>query len=53
LNGDGIIEIAYIDRPHLAKELRVWSFVNGDLRPLPRASGLTNHRIGEDFISGA
>ena len=53
LNGDGIIEIAYIDRPHLAKELRVWSFVNGDLRPLPRASGLINHRIGEDFISGA
>ncbi|WP_391481565.1 FG-GAP repeat domain-containing protein [Nereida sp. NH-UV-3] len=53
LDGDGIIEIAYIDRPHLAKELRVWSFVNGDLRPLARASGLTNHRIGEDFISGA
>ena len=27
--------------------------MNGDLRPLARASGLTNHRIGEDFISGA
>ena len=53
LDGDGTIELAYIDRPHLAKELRVWSFMNGDLRPLARASGLTNHRIGEDFISGA
>ena len=53
LDGDGTIELAYVDRPHLVKELRVWSFVNGDLRPLARASGLTNHRIGEDFISGA
>ena len=53
LDGDGTIELAYIDRPHLAKELRVWSFINGDLRPLTRASGLTNHRISEDFIFGA
>jgi hypothetical protein len=53
LDGDGTIDLAYIDCPHLAKELWVWPFVNGDLRPLARASGLTNHRICEDFISGA
>ncbi|MGI9410864.1 MAG: FG-GAP repeat domain-containing protein [Hyphomicrobiaceae bacterium] len=52
LDGDGNIEIAYIDRPHLAKELRIWRYRNGKLKPVSKASGLTNHRIGEDFITG-
>lgn len=26
LDGDGAIELAYIDRPHLAKTLRIWRF---------------------------
>lgn len=52
LDGDGHIEIAYIDRPHLAKTLRVWRFKGGELTEIAAASGLTNHRIGEDFISG-
>lgn len=52
LDGDGLIEIAYIDRPHLAKTLRVWRFQDGDLTEIAAGSGLTNHRIGEDFISG-
>lgn len=57
-NGDGQMDIAYIDRPHLARTLRVWSFVpgglagTGNLREIASASGLTNHRIGEDFITG-
>ena len=52
LDGDGIIEVAYIDRPHLAKTLRVWQFVDGALEPVADLSGLTNHRIGESDIGG-
>ena len=52
LDGDGLIELAYIDRPHLAKTLRIWRFENGALTHLADQPGLTNHRIGKDFISG-
>lgn len=52
LDGDGTIEIAYIDRPHLAKTLRVWRFVDGALEPVIDLAGLTNHRIGEADIGG-
>ena len=52
LDGDGNIEIAYIDRPHLAKTLRIWRFSDGHLTEVTSLPGLTNHKIGEDFISG-
>ncbi len=52
LDGDGAIEIAYIDRPHLAKTLRVWRLSAQGLTPVAELGGLSNHRIGEDFISG-
>ncbi|MEP2530843.1 VCBS repeat-containing protein [Shimia sp.] len=52
LDGDGKVELAYIDRPHLARTLRVWRFDNGRLVHVADKKGLTNHRIGEDFISG-
>ncbi|MBE1292123.1 MAG: VCBS repeat-containing protein [Rhodobacteraceae bacterium] len=52
LDGDGHIEVAYIDRPHLAKTLRVWRFQDNKLTQVASQTGLTNHRIGEDFISG-
>ncbi|PSL22362.1 FG-GAP repeat domain-containing protein [Shimia abyssi] len=52
LDGDGFVELAYIDRPHLAKTLRIWQFRDGKLTPVAERAGLTNHRIGEDFISG-
>ena len=51
LDGDGQIEIAYIDRPHLAKTLRIWRFHRGKLEEVATADGLTNHRIGEGFIT--
>ncbi len=57
-NGDGQMDIAYVDRPHLARTLRIWSFVpgglagTGELREIANAGGFTNHRIGEDFITG-
>lgn len=52
LDGDGYVEIAYIDRPHLEKTLRIWRFKDGDLTEIAALPGLTNHRIGEDFITG-
>ncbi len=52
LDGDGAVEIAFVDRPHLAKRLRIWRFQNGALTHVADASGLTNHRIGEPFITG-
>jgi len=51
-NKDGYTDIAYVDRPHLAKILRVWSYQDGELVQLANRSGYSNHRIGEDFISG-
>ncbi|SDW55965.1 Repeat domain-containing protein [Ruegeria halocynthiae] len=52
LDGDGHVEIAYVDRPHLAKTLRIWRYQNTSLTEIATLPGLTNHRIGEDFISG-
>lgn len=52
LDGDGKVELAYIDRPHLARTLRIWRFDNGQLIHLSDRAGLTNHRIGQDYISG-
>ena len=52
LDGDGRIELAYIDRPHLAKTLRIWRFENGALHHVVDQPGLTNHRIGWDYIPG-
>lgn len=52
LDGDGRMEIAYIDRPHLARTLRVWRFEDDTLTEVASLEGLTNHRIGEDFITG-
>ena len=52
LDGDGKVEIAYIDRPHLAKTLRIWRFDNHALTHVTDLPGLTNHRIGEPDIGG-
>jgi len=51
-DNDGAMDIAYIDRPHLAKILRVWSYRNGQLTQTAQAHGLTNHRIGHDYMTG-
>lgn len=57
LDGDGVTEAAYIDRPHLAKVLRVWRITPQGtdrlvLTEVAQTGGLTNHRIGWDFIPG-
>ncbi|WP_187430221.1 hypothetical protein ROLI_008380 [Roseobacter fucihabitans] len=52
LDGDGHMEIAYIDRPHLAKTLRLLRYRDQNLTLIAQLSGLTNHRIGERDIAG-
>lgn len=52
MDSDGAIEVAYVDRPHLAKTIRVWRFEEGALVPVADVAGFTNHRIGEADIAG-
>ncbi|MCH2164069.1 MAG: VCBS repeat-containing protein [Marinovum sp.] len=52
LDRDGHIELAYVDRPHLAKTLRVWRYKDGGLYEVANLAGVTNHRIGEPDIAG-
>ncbi len=52
LDGDGFVELAYVDRPHLARTLRVLRYQNGKLKLIAELPGVTNHRIGERNIAG-
>src|SRR5690606_33675671 len=52
LDGDGRVEIAYVETPHLGKTLKIVRLVGDDLQPVAEAPGLTNHRIGDPFIQG-
>lgn len=52
LDGDGVVELAYVDRPHLAKILRIWRYSDRTLSFVTELPGLTNHRIGETTITG-
>jgi len=52
LDGDGLPELAYVEKPHLSKELKVWRFAAGKLTFVAAKTGLTNHKIGQDYISG-
>jgi hypothetical protein len=51
-DGDGKIEIAYVDRPHLLQMLRLVRLEGGELREIARLRGVTNHRIGWSYIPG-
>ena len=54
LDGDGAVEIAYVDRPHLAKVLRDLALrAAGDAAgEVATMRGVTNHRVGETDIAG-
>ncbi|MFQ5438653.1 MAG: VCBS repeat-containing protein [Paracoccaceae bacterium] len=52
LDGDGVPEIAYVEKPHLSKVLKVWRFHESGLQLVATLPGLANHRIGQDFITG-
>lgn len=52
LDRDGVLEFAYVDRPHLLRTLRVVRQDGDRLVEVAASPGHTNHRIGEDFITG-
>jgi hypothetical protein len=52
LDGDGLIELVFVDRPHLAKTLRIYQYQAGALLLESSFQGVTNHRIGERDIAG-
>lgn len=55
-NGDGLPEVAYVDRPHLAKVLNLVTIEltanTASFTPLAQASSLTNHLLGTPDIEG-
>lgn len=53
LDGDGRIELAYVDRPHLARDLVIVRLAGPELREVARATGFTAHRIGDRSITAA
>ncbi len=52
LDGDGVVELAFVDRPHLAKTLRIFRYREDALELVAELPGVTNHRIGERDIAG-
>jgi hypothetical protein len=52
LDGDGAIELVFVDRPHLAKTLRIYEYRPDALRLEASFQAVTNHRIGERDIAG-
>lgn len=51
-DGNGRVEIAYVETPHLGRVLKIYHFFNQELVLAVAAQGFSNHRIGEGFISG-
>lgn len=51
-NGDGIHDVAYVQTPHLAGVLKIWSFESKDPTQLFSKAGYSNHRIGQNYITG-
>ncbi|MEO1536483.1 MAG: VCBS repeat-containing protein [Pseudomonadota bacterium] len=52
IDGDGRVELVFVDRPHLARTLRIYEYREGALALEASFQGVTNHRIGERDIAG-
>lgn len=50
--GDGLAEIAYVEKPHLDRVLRLVALRGDRLIEVARLEGVTNHTIGEEKING-
>lgn len=51
-DGDGQVDFAYVDRPHLAKVLRIVTRHDDRLVEIASLRGVTNHRLGAAIIEG-
>lgn len=52
LDGDGRVEIAYVETPHLGRTLRLVRLEGEALVPVAEAKGHSNHRFGDTFLQG-
>lgn len=50
---NGTVQIAYVTMPHLAKRLIVVQHDGNRLVPVAQVDGVTNHRIGDTYITGS
>jgi hypothetical protein len=51
-NGDGQADLAYVDRPHLKRDLVFVERKDGALVEFARLPGFSNHRIGDRQMTG-
>ena len=51
-DGDGVLDVAYVETPHIGGILRIWSFASNKPRQIASDPGYSNHRIGQNFITG-
>jgi hypothetical protein len=51
-DGDGVLDVAYVETPHNGGILRIWSFRGNRPREIASAPGYSNHRIGQNFVTG-
>lgn len=49
-DGDGAIELAYVEKPHLDKILRIVRPEGNFLKPIASVAGVTNHAIGQEEV---
>ncbi|MGD9713598.1 MAG: FG-GAP repeat domain-containing protein [Thermomicrobiales bacterium] len=49
-DGDGRVEIAYVEKPHLDKILRIVRREGSQLRLVASLAGVTNHAIGQEKV---
>ena len=52
LDGDGSLEFAYVERPHIAPVLMVWQLRGREFVKIAELPGVSNHRFGEARIEG-
>ena len=52
IDGDGYMEIAFVDRPHLAREMAIYKYRDRNLEFVISILPFTNHKIGEEYITG-
>lgn len=51
-NADGIEDVVFIETPHLGGDLQIWSFKDRLARKLAAQRGFSNHKIGENTMTG-
>lgn len=49
-DGDGSLELAYVETPHLGKTLRIVKRDGPRLREIAAVKGVTNHAIGQETV---